>query len=158
MIFSTLHTSNASGALPRLLDLGAENFLLASTMNALVGQRIVRRVCEKCKETYPAPAQLAKEIQTILGNYFTKTSEEMKLYRGKGCSACGDSGYLGRVGIFETLSVTEKIAHLVLERSDSDAIEKEAISEGMITMKQDGYLKVLNGTTSIEEVLRVAQE
>lgn len=157
LVFSTLHTSNAAGALPRLLDLGAENFLLASTMNAIVGQRIVRRICDNCKEEYASLPQIKDEIKKILGNLFP-VKTDIKLSRGKGCDQCGKSGYLGRVGIFETLPVTPKIASLVLENSDSATIEKEAILEGMITMKQDGYFKVLQGVTTVEEVLRVAQE
>ncbi len=164
LVFSTLHTNSAAGTLPRLLDLGAENFLLVSTMNAILGQRIVRKICEHCKESYVPPSQVMEEIKNILGNLFLKPAvsqdgqAEIKLYKGKGCSECGDSGYLGRIGIFELLPMSEKISHLVLERSDSESIEKQAVSEGMITMKQDGYLKVLQGITSIEEVLRVAQE
>lgn len=158
LVFSTLHTSNASGALPRLLDLGAEGFLIASTMNAIIGQRIARTICPHCKEAYVPPPQIVNEIKSVLGNLFTKTDAEVRFYRGKGCVECGNSGYLGRIGIFEVLAVSQKIAHLVLERADSDTLEKEAVSEGMITMKQDGYLKVLQGTTTIEEVLRVAQE
>lgn len=158
LVFSTLHTSNAAGTLPRLLDLGAENFLLASTMNAVVGQRIVRRVCSRCREAYTPPQQIKEEIKSVLGNLLNKKDEDIKLYRATGCSECGNSGYIGRVGVFEVLPVSEKIAHLVLERSDSTTIEKQAISEGMITMKQDGYLKAIDGTTTIEEVIRVAQE
>jgi type IV pilus assembly protein PilB len=157
LVFSTLHTSNAAGALPRLLDLGAENFLLASTINAIVGQRIVRKICDNCKEEYLPLPQILEEIKKILGKLFP-TKLDIKLSRGKGCDQCGKSGYLGRVGIFETLPVTPKIASLVLENADSATIEKEAILEGMITMKQDGYLKVLQGITTVEEVLRVAQE
>jgi type IV pilus assembly protein PilB len=158
LVFSTLHTSNASGALPRLLDLGAENFLLASTINAILGQRIVRRICENCKEEYPPLPQILEEIRKILGRIFPQTQTNIKLARGRGCDQCAKSGYLGRIGIFETLPITPKIAKLVLENADSSAIEEEAISEGMITMKQDGYLKVLQGATTVEEVLRVAQE
>ncbi len=158
LVFSTLHTSNAAGALPRLLDLGAENFLLASTMNAIVGQRIVRRICQHCKEAYVPEAQIITEMKNVLGKLFPNTQGEVKLYRGKGCIECGDTKYSGRVGIYEVLPVLEKIAHLILERADSDSIEKQAVLEGMITLKQDGYLKVLQGTTTIEEVLRVAQE
>jgi len=160
LVFSTLHTSNAAGALPRLLDLGAESFLLASTMNAVLGQRIVRQICKACKTEYVPPAQLVVEMKAVLGKYFPadQTGAAVKFYRGKGCAECGSSGYLGRVGIFETLTISEKIASLVLQRADSGTIEKEAVAEGMITMKQDGYLKVLQGVTSIEEVLRVAQE
>lgn len=163
LVFSTLHTSDAVGALPRLLDLGAENFLLASTMNAILGQRIVRKICPHCKEAYTPPAQIIEEMQKVLGKLFPKVNaqspaNELKLYRGKGCSECGSSGYTGRIGIFEVLPVSEKIAKLVLEHPDSNTIEQEAINEGMITMKQDGYLKVLQGITSVEEVIRVAQE
>ncbi len=157
LVFSTLHTSNAAGALPRLIDLGAEGFLLASTMTALVGQRIVRKICIHCKEAYTPAPQIVEELKSILGVYFPKTGD-IKLYKGKGCNECGDSGYIGRVGIFEVMPVTEKIGQLVLSHPDSETIEKEAVAEGMITMKQDGYLKVLAGVTTIEEVLRVAQE
>lgn len=158
LVFSTLHTSNAAGALPRLLDLKAESFLLASTITAIVGQRIVRKICSHCKEAYVPPAPVVEEIKKELGAIFPRNLVEVKLYKGKGCTACGDSGYIGRIGIFEVLPVSEKISRLVLEHPDSDTVEKEAITEGMITMKQDGYMKVLQGVTTIEEVLRVAQE
>ncbi|MBF8250134.1 MAG: type secretion system protein (GspE), type pilus assembly protein PilB [Candidatus Levybacteria bacterium] len=158
LVFSTLHTSNAAGALPRLLDLGAENFLLASTINAILGQRIVRRICDNCKEQYVPLPQILEEIKKVLGRIFPQTQTEIKLSRGKGCDSCAKSGYLGRIGIFETLPVTPKIASLVFENADSATMEKEAILEGMITMKQDGYLKVLQGITTVEEVMRVAQE
>ena len=157
LVFSTLHTSNAAGALPRLLDLGAESFLLASTMNAILGQRIVRKICTFCKTEYVPPAPILEEMKQVLGKYYP-VGQTIKLYKGKGCDQCGGSGYLERVGIFECLPVSEKIASLVLQRADSGTMEKEAIAEGMITMKQDGYLKVLQGVTSVEEVLRVAQE
>lgn len=156
LVFSTLHTSDAAGALPRLLDLGAETFLLASTITAVMGQRIVRKICQTCKEAYTPAPQLVEEIKTILGPLMPQG--EVKLYKGKGCNECGESGYIGRIGIFEVLTVTEKIAHLLLQRADAEALEKQAVAEGMITMKQDGYLKVLSGVTTIEEVLRVAQE
>jgi type IV pilus assembly protein PilB len=157
LVFSTLHTSNASGALPRLLDLGAESFLLASTMNAVLGQRIVRKICASCRTDYVPPNQILEEMKVVLDKYYP-VGKEIKFYRGKGCDQCGGSGYLGRIGIFETLPISEKVANLILQRADSGTIEKEAILEGMITMKQDGYLKVLQGVTTVEEVLRVAQE
>ena len=158
LVFSTLHTSNAAGALPRLVDLKAERFLLASTMTAILGQRIVRKICSHCKVSYAPLPQIVTEMKSVLGNLFPAQSGELKLYKGKGCEDCGDSGYLGRIGIFETLPVGDKISALVLSNPDSSTIEKEAISEGMITMKQDGYIKVLQGITTVEEVLRVAQE
>lgn len=158
LVFSTLHTSDAAGALPRLIDLGAENFLLSSTMNAILGQRIVRKVCVHCKEAYVPPPALLEQIKTVLGNYFPVNQPQINLYKGKGCESCGNSGYLGRIGIFEVLPVSPKIASLVLEKQDSKVIAKQAIAEGMITMMQDGFLKVLQGITTPEEVLRVAQE
>ena len=157
LVFSTLHTSSAAGALPRLIDLGAETFLLASTMNAVLAQRIVRRICSSCKEAYAPLPQILDEIKSGLGLLY-KEKEDVKLYKGKGCNECGNTGYTGRIGIYETLTISEKIAALVLQSADSGTIEKEAISEGMITMKQDGYLKALQGVTTIEEVIRVAQE
>lgn len=158
LVFSTLHTSDAAGALPRLIDLGAESFLLSSTMNAIVGQRIVRNICPHCKVAYIPPSIVLSQMKTVLGNLFPANETNIQFYKGKGCSECGNSGYLGRVGIFEVLPISAKIASLVLERQDSQAIQKEAVAEGMITMMQDGFLKVLQGITTPEEVLRVAQE
>lgn len=158
LVFSTLHTSSAAGALPRLIDLGAENFLLSSTMSALVGQRIVRKICEACKLSFKPADETMEEIKIILGNLYPKDESKITFFKAQGCSKCGNNGYLGRVGIFEVLTINEKIANLILTRPDSDTIEKQAIENGMITMKQDGYLKVLQGVTTIEEVLRVAQE
>jgi len=159
LVFSTLHTSSAAGVLPRLIDLGAENFLLASTMNALVGQRITRKICAACKISFPVPPPMISEIKSVLGSLFPKVPEnDIKLYKGKGCAECGNTGYKGRLGIFEVMQISEKIAKLTLEKADSITIEKEAIAEGMITMKQDGYLKVMRGETTMEEVIRVAQE
>lgn len=156
LVFSTLHTSNAAGALPRLLDLGAEAFLLSSTMNAIVGQRIVRKLCNNCKAPYTPPESMTAEIKKELGSLLP--SAGVKLYRAVGCSECDSSGYFGRVGIFEVLPITQKLADLILKRGDANTLQAEAVAEGMITMKQDGYLKVVNGVTTIEEVLRVAQE
>jgi type IV pilus assembly protein PilB len=158
LVFSTLHTSSASGALPRMLDLGAENFLLSSTVNAIVGQRIVRKICDSCKESYDPPPQLLNEIKNSLGQLFSKEKQAVKLYKGKGCAECGTSGYMGRIGIYEVLPANSRIARIILEQGDSNAIEKQAMQDGMITMKQDGYLKSLEGETTVEEVLRVAQE
>ncbi len=158
LVFSTLHTSDAAGALPRLIDLGAESFLLASTMTGVIGQRIVRKVCQTCREAYVPSPEVVEEIKKELGPYLPQDGKEMKLYRGKGCLDCGNARYTGRMGIYEVLTINEKIAHLILQKSDSATIQKEAVVGGMITMKQDGYLKALAGVTTIEEVLRVAQE
>lgn len=157
LVFSTLHTSSAAGTLPRLLDMGAETFLLASTLNAVLAQRIARKICLSCKTEYVPPQELINEIKSTLGSLMPQ-SQEIKLYRGKGCDACADSGYLGRVGIFEVMPISEKISKLVLQKSDSNSIERQAVEDGMITMKQDGFLKVVEGVTTIDEILRVAEE
>ena len=101
---------------------------------------------------------MLQTIKQVLGPLYTYKDEEVRLYRGRGCNECGGSGYKGRVGIYEVLPVTEKIGQLILSHPDSSSIEKEAVLEGMITMMQDGYMKVLKGVSSIEEVLRVAKE
>ena len=157
LVFSTLHTNNSSQTIPRLLDLGAEPFLLASSMTCIVAQRICRRICPDCKEEYTPLPEVVADIKKGLGKLIDE-KKEIKLSRGKKCPTCNNTGYLGRVGIFEVLPISEKIARLILERSPAGEIEKQALEEGMITMKQDGYLKVTEGITSIEEVLRVAQE
>lgn len=158
LVFSTVHTNNAAGALPRLLDLGAETFLLASSMNAVMAQRVVRTICKHCKEEHEAPEPAVKQIKEVLGKLFPGKDGPVKLYKGKGCDQCGASGYEGRVGIFEVLQVNEKIGRLILERTDATEIEKAAVESGMVTMVQDGFLKSLEGITTIEEVLRVAEE
>lgn len=157
LVFSTLHTNDAAGALPRLLDMHAEPFLLASTINCIVAQRVVRKIHDSCKIEYSPEARVVEEVSNILGPLW-RPQQPVKFYKGKGDPECGTSGYYGRVGVFEVLPVTEKVGRLILERSTSSAIEKVAREEGMISMKQDGYLKVVEGITTIEEVLRVAQE
>ena len=158
LVFSTLHTNDASGALPRLLDMGAEPYLLASSMTAVLAQRVVRKIHDDCKEEYEADEKVIGEIKQSLGALWPSGRSDKILYHGKGCNGCGDSGYYGRVGIFEVMPITERISRMILERSAASEIEKQAREEGMITMKQDGYLKVIEGITTVEEVLRVAQE
>ncbi len=157
LVFSTLHTNDASGALPRLLDMGAEPYLLASSVTAIMAQRVIRKIHDKCKTAFTPDAQIAADVKSTLGNLWP-AEKEIKFYKGTGCPECGNSGYYGRIGIYEVMPVTEKMSKLILEHSSSSDIEKLAREEGMITLKQDGYLKVLEGITSIEEVLRVAQE
>jgi type II secretory ATPase GspE/PulE/Tfp pilus assembly ATPase PilB-like protein len=157
LVFSTLHTNDASGALPRLLDMKAEPYLLASSITAIVAQRVVRRVHEECKAAYKPEEKILEEVKNVLGSLAPKDGG-IKFYKGNGDKNCTNTGYYGRVGIFEVLPVTEKISRLILEHAPASQIEKTAREEGMITMKQDGYMKALEGLTSIEEVLRVAQE
>jgi type IV pilus assembly protein PilB len=163
LVFSTLHTNNAAGAVPRLLDLGAEPFLVASALSAIVGQRIARKICPNCKEEYTPEEEVIKDIRTVLGGLIPP-DKKIVLYRGSGktndttCETCGGSGYHGRIGVFEVFAVSDHISKLILSRSPMKEIETQAISEGMITMKQDGYLKALEAVTTLEEVLRVAQD
>lgn len=157
LVFATLHTNDAAGALPRLLDMGAEPFLLASSITAIVAQRVLRRIDDKNKEAYtPEPAVL-NDIKLQLGTLLDKNFDG-QLHRGIPTPENNNSGYKGRVAIFEVLPISEKIARHILERSPASEVDKQARAEGMISMKQDGYLKVVEGLTTIEEVLRVAQE
>lgn len=161
LVFSTLHTNSSAGALPRLLDMQAEPFLLASSITCVVAQRVVRKICEDCKESYVPPKEAVEELKRVLGPLFEAYLErnkdkEFKLYRGRKCDKCGDSGYKGRLGIFEVLKVTERISKLILERKPASEIEQASVADGMLLMQQDGYLKVLDGITTLEEVMRVA--
>jgi type II secretory ATPase GspE/PulE/Tfp pilus assembly ATPase PilB-like protein len=151
-----LHTNDASGALPRLW-MGAD-ISFGLSMTCIVAQRVVRKIHDDCIETYPADPKIVDEMKTELGNLWQAPAGETKLFKGKGDEECGNSGYLGRIGLFEVLPITEKVGKLILERASASDINKLAKEEGMITLKQDGYLKVTEGVTTVEEVLRVAQE
>jgi type IV pilus assembly protein PilB len=160
LVFSTLHTNDSATAIPRLIDLGAEPFLIASVLNAVVAQRICRRVCQFCKKEYEPDEQVKKNIADVLGDLLPKPYKEGKkiiLAKGEGCSECNNTGYLGRIAIFEVLKVSPQITKMILKQESAKNIENQAKKEGLITMKQDGYLKVLDGITTIEEVLRVAE-
>lgn len=236
IVLSTLHTNNAAGCLPRLLDMEVEPFLISSTVNAVIGQRLVRRLCPECREAYQVskdqieevinafdldrsflsvtpPKETVKEVQNIISTFGEKvvpapkaiaqkesildqiskdpsiinrslseaekdsavtirekifTTEEQKidhghelsltLYRPKGCKKCGNTGYNGRVGIYEVLEVDEKIGDMIVGRKSTDDIQKVAVENGMVTMAQDGFIKSLIGVTTVEEVMRVTRE
>ncbi|MBU2545225.1 GspE/PulE family protein, partial [Patescibacteria group bacterium] len=163
VLLSTLHTSNAAGAIPRLVDMGIKPFLLPPTLNIIIGQRLIRKLCVHCREKVkPNPQALAMVTKTI--SEIPESSrkeldipEEIEIYKPKGCKRCS-SGYLGRIGIYEVLEMTDELANLILVKPSEMEIKKEANRQGMITMKQDGILKVLKGLTSLEEILRVAEE
>jgi type IV pilus assembly protein PilB len=175
LVFSTLHTNSAAGILPRLLDMGVEPFLIASTVNTVIGQRLVRRIDDKTKTAYKSDQNETTAIQETLGNLLPKTKADIKavaedlgyeslplahenaytLYKGTdGPEAPG--GYKGRMGLYEVFEITEEIQSLILKRSTSSEIQKAATAQGMITMREDGYLKALAGKTSLMEVNRVA--
>ncbi len=174
LVFSTLHTNSAAGILPRLLDMGIEPFLIASTVHTVIGQRLVRRIGEK-KETYQSDKAETEAIHSVLGDLLPgKAGERDKVSEDigyKDLPLTGDSaytlvkgvddpaqpnGYKGRMGIYEVFSVTEQIQDLILKRSTSGEIQKMAQSQGMVTMRQDGYLKAIAGRTTLNEVNRVA--
>lgn len=160
LVFSTLHTNDAATSIPRLIDLGAEPFLIASVLNASVAQRICRRICNYCKTEYPATQELSQNIKDVLDNFLPKkyqNGQPIKLSKGNGCSECNNSGYLGRIAIFEVIRITSTINKMIVQHTTAKEIENKAKEEGLITMKQDGYLKALEGITTIEEVLRVAE-
>ncbi len=159
LVFSTIHTNSAAGALPRMLDMGAEPFLLASTIQLIVGQRLVRVVNPEFSEEYTPPIETERLIRSTLGKLFPPDIKEgdLKLINVKNDTEKGQQ-YLGRIGIYEVLTMNEKIARLVIEHETAEAIERQAIGDGMIKMIQDGFIKVVQHQTTIEEVLRVASE
>jgi general secretion pathway protein E len=151
IVLSTLHTNDAPGALTRLIDMGIEPFLVASSLICVLAQRLVRVICPHCKESYNPTAQELKYFETNLKG----TIAPGELYRGKGCSKCMESGYLGRTGIFELLDITPAIRNLIIEKKDSQTMKTAAMSEGFTTIMESGVQKIINGITTIEEVLRV---
>ena len=158
LVVSTLHTNDAATALPRFIDMKVEPFLVASTVNVIIAQRLVRKICEYCK--VPSSINRANILKNIPPEILQKhfgEQENIQAHEGKGCKACHFTGYQGRVGIFEVLEMSEKIKKLIVEKNDSDVITKEAVALGMTTMVNDGLEKVTKGITTIEEVLRVTK-
>ncbi len=158
LVLSTLHTNDAATALPRLIDMKIEPFLVASTVNVIVAQRLLRRICDMCRTTLSMSAdQLAEHIPlTYIQKYFG-TNKEVNIYKGTGCKICHNTGYAGRIGVFEIMQVSKAIKELIVNKADSDVIAKKAMEEGMKTMLEDGLEKVTKGQTTIEEVLRVTK-
>jgi len=158
LVVSTLHTNDAATALPRLIDMKVEPFLVASTVNIIVAQRLVRKICESCKtQLVLKRSDMAKNVpEEIIAKHFQPV-EDLKVYEGKGCKVCHHTGYAGRIGIFEVLEMSEKIRKLIADKNDSDVIAKEAIYEGMTTMQEDGIDKIAKGLTTFEEVLRATK-
>lgn len=177
VVLSTLHTNSASGVLPRLLDMNIEPYLIASTINTVVGQRLVRQLCEKCREQYQSSKVETDSVNKVLGKILPQTKEDVAkvgqdlgydnlplggqtaytLFKAKGCGEC-TSGYKGRMGIYEVFNMTEAMERLLLKHATTSEVQRQAEGDGMITMKQDGYFKMLSGITSIDEVARVAAD
>ena len=150
LVFSTLHTNDAVGAIPRLADLRVESYLVAATLEGVLAQRLVRRVCPDCRELYaPEPEAVAILAQRPVGKH--------RLVRGKGCPACRGTGFRGRVGVFELLVLSDELKHEITRSAPVARLRELADKEGMVTLKEDGWAKVLAGLTTVEEVLRVTE-
>lgn len=152
LVFSTLHTNDSASALTRLVDMGVEPYLLTSSITAILAQRLVRKICHHCKSTY-VPTDFERRV---LEDF--REGPIPQLYKGTGCEACLNTGYMGRVGIFELLAVTGRIRQMVQEKRSSEEIKAEAIKEGMVTLRGDGIEKIMQGATTLSEVMRVTIE
>jgi len=158
LVLSTLHTNDAATAIPRLTDMGVEPFLVASTVRVIVAQRLLRKICESCKTSVKVDrAEITQHFSADIVKRYFGSDKELMFYRGKGCQVCHDSGYQGRVGVYEVLEVTKEVRALISAKADSDKIQAEAVKQGMITMLEDGLIKVQKGVTTIDEVIRVTK-
>lgn len=159
LVLSSLHTNDSTSALPRLLDMGAPAFLLSSTINLVIAQRLVRRICTSCTESYVASPEITRLIKAqmeLAGNPTGSVPET--LYRGRGCKVCGNSGFQGQIGIYELFRITDSVRDLILREATVGEVRKKAITDGMESMFEDGLDKVERGVTTIEEILRVVKE
>jgi general secretion pathway protein E len=154
LVLSTLHTNDAAGGVTRLMDMGLEDYLITSTVNGILGQRLVRRLCPHCHEPYEALPEMVAEMRLWR---FTDGGD-VRLYRPKGCADCDGTGYRGRLAITELLVMSDDIRRLVMSHAQARQIEEQALQEGMRTMYEDGLKKALAGQTTIEEVLRVTSD
>ncbi|MDH3258813.1 MAG: ATPase, T2SS/T4P/T4SS family, partial [Deltaproteobacteria bacterium] len=153
LVFSTLHTNDAPSAITRLVDMGVESYLIATTVRGIMAQRLIRVICPSCKA-----ATNSEEARAELSMLRMDIGEEFTLYRGAGCEACSHTGYYGRTGIFELLLVDDEVRKLMLKNADSGEIRDEARKRGMKTLREDGIDKVKRGISTANEVLRVTQE
>jgi type II secretory ATPase GspE/PulE/Tfp pilus assembly ATPase PilB-like protein len=163
IVISTLHTNNAIGIVPRLIDLGAKPFLVPATLRVALAQRLVRRSCQECKTMVKPDKKtkemILKEVAELPPELKKKynLNEDFSIWKSQGCNLCGKTGYSGRIGIFEVLKMTKEISDIILEQPDEKKLIEAAKKQGMITMRQDGIIKALEGLTSPEEVIRVTE-
>jgi type II secretory ATPase GspE/PulE/Tfp pilus assembly ATPase PilB-like protein len=161
IVLSTLHTNDAPSAIPRLLDLGVKPFILAPAINAIIAQRLVRRLCVKCKTEQKLDEHLSQRVKMVL-DAIPKSAKvdlpkALKFYHSPGCKECNGLGYKGRIGVYEIFTVTDEIEKLINKQATTSEVRNQAIADGMITMSQDGLLKALTGVTDVEEVFRVTE-
>jgi type IV pilus assembly protein PilB len=172
IVLSTLHTNSSAGALPRLIDIGVEPYLIASTVNAVMGQRLVRVICPDCKTKYETDKTMLEALRKQFNfdkllqslrqeNIITdkiKDVADLEFFHGQGCDKCSNTGYKGRIGIHEILEVTEDIAEMIVKHATTQEIQAAAEAKGMVVMWEDGFIKAVQGTTTIDEILRVTKE
>ncbi|MBI5124538.1 MAG: Flp pilus assembly complex ATPase component TadA, partial [Candidatus Omnitrophica bacterium] len=152
LVFSTLHTNDAPGAVTRMIDMGVEPFLVSSSVIGVLAQRLVRTICQDCKEKYTPTEEELKDIG------LSNARRTAIFYRGKGCPKCMSTGYKGRLAIYELMIPDEPIRNAIIAKASTDEIRKKACSAGMVTLKEDGIRKIKDGVTTVEEVLRVTEE
>ncbi len=153
LVLSTLHTNDAPGALTRLTEMGVEPFLTASAVDCVIAQRLVRKLCEYCKEPHSPARDSLRQVGFT--SEAIDSREEITLFRAAGCPRCNGTGYKGRMALYEIMLVTEAVERLIVERKSADEIGRVARAEGMLALRQDGLQRVLQGVTSIEEIARV---
>ena len=149
MVLSTLHTNDAPSTISRLMNMGIEPFLVATSVNLIQAQRLIRRICKECKEEHPTPPEALMEV-----GFTAEEAKTMKTYKGKGCSVCNNTGYKGRIGLYEVLEVTDEVRELILIGASALELRKKAIDDGMITLRGSGLQKIRAGVTTMEEVVR----
>lgn len=157
LVLTSLHTNDAPGALPRLTNMGVEPFLITSAINAILAQRLARRLCNHCRKPAQVPAAVVDRVTRELSNLGEAKNKPITLYQAGGCKECGSSGYSGRIGIFEVLVMSSAIEEATVNRQPADDMRVIAIKEGMVTMRQDGLLKALQGLTTLEEVMKITE-
>jgi type IV pilus assembly protein PilB len=161
LVLSTLHTNDAPTTLPRLLDMDVEPFLVASSVNIAIGQRLVRKICQQCVMS-AALTEVQRDLLVRLlppkSPAIVEVKKRPRVYMGKGCPVCNGTGFKGRVGMYEVLSLDEEIKRLVVEKASANVIKRSAQERGMTTMLEDGVWKIFQGVTTVEEVVRATQE
>jgi len=152
LVFSTVHTNDAVGAITRLQDMDVENYLIASCLDGVLAQRLVRKICSECKTAIKPEARALEEL-----GIDPSQADKNLVYRGLGCRRCGNTGYRGRLGIYELFEVNEDFKQLIVDKASANVLKRAARKAGMKTLREDGWEKVRRGLTSIEEVMRVTQ-
>jgi type IV pilus assembly protein PilB len=149
LVLSTLHTNDAPSTISRLMNMGIEPFLVATSVNLIQAQRLIRRICKDCKHEHQTPAEALAEV-----GFSTEEAKSIKTYKGKGCATCNNTGYKGRIGLYEVMEITDEIRELILIGASALELRKKAVEDGMITLRESGLYKIREGVTTPEEVVR----